>query len=68
MTIREQFESQPWANALSYRKDTVGFMIEHFQKAAALGLTQIIETGTARARGDAYLRAQIAVSHKICKT
>lgn len=52
MTIREKFESQPWANALSYRKDTVGFMIEHFQKAAALGLTQIIETGTARARGN----------------
>lgn len=52
MTIREKFESQPWANALSYRKDTVGFMIEHFHKVATLGLTQIIETGTARARGN----------------
>lgn len=52
MTIREKFESQPWANALVYRRDTFALMIEHFEKAAALGLIQIIETGTARARGN----------------
>lgn len=52
MTIRDRFESQPWASALAYRKDTFGLMIEHFEKAAAIGLNQIIETGTARMRGN----------------
>lgn len=52
MTIREKFESQPWANALSYRKDTFILMAEHFEMVAALGLNQIIETGTARTRGN----------------
>lgn len=52
MTIRELFEAQPWANALSYRKDTFIKMAEHFETVAALGLNQIIETGTARARGN----------------
>lgn len=52
MTLKENFESQPWFNALSYRKDTFGIMIDYFEKAAALGLNQIIETGTARARGN----------------
>lgn len=52
MTLREKFESQPWCNALAYRKDTFGRMIDYFEKVTALGLNQIIETGTARARGN----------------
>lgn len=52
MNILEKFESQPWADALSYRKSTVAVMIQHFEKVATLGLNQIIETGTARARGN----------------
>ncbi len=52
MNIKEKFEEQPWANALSYRKSTFLLMLEHFEIAAELGLTQIIETGTARSRGN----------------
>ena len=52
MTLAEKFLSQPWAYALSYRRDTFLKMVEHFETVAALGLTQIIETGTARTRGN----------------
>jgi hypothetical protein len=52
MTLLEKFESQPWIAALSYRKDTFKKMIEHFEIAASLGFTQLIETGTARVRGN----------------
>jgi len=52
MDIKEKFNSQPWAKALSYRKDAFAFMIDHVEKSAALGLNQIIETGTARTPGN----------------
>lgn len=52
MNLLEKFDAQPWAPALSYRRDTFRNMIEHFEIAASLGLTQLIETGTARVRGN----------------
>lgn len=52
MTLIEKFLAQPWINALSYRASTFAKMLEHFEVAASVGLTQIIETGTARARGN----------------
>lgn len=52
MDIKEKFESQPWASALNYRKETFAFMADHVEKMAAQGLNQIIETGTARTPGN----------------
>lgn len=50
MTLKENFEAQPWADLLAHRKATTLLMLEHFKAVATLGLNQIIETGTARMR------------------
>lgn len=46
--ITQKFENNEWCKLLQYRAETMLQMIAHVERAAKAGLTQIIETGTAR--------------------
>jgi trans-aconitate methyltransferase len=52
MTIKDKLQAQPWFNELMHRQETVSSMVEYFASVAATGLNQIIETGTARQKGN----------------
>lgn len=50
--LKEKFSQQEWFHQLSGRRETFSQMVEYVEKSLPLGLDQIIETGTARSKGN----------------